>query len=58
MAGNFCLPRRSASLITLSLLFFGLFCAEHSSEKKVGKFGVTIEFKFIIIVATFLDEKS
>ena len=24
----------------------------------VGKFGVTIEFKFVDIVATFLDEKT
>ena len=33
--------------------FFRLFSADHSSEERLVKFGVTIEFKFVDIVATF-----
>ena len=32
---------------------FRLFSADHSSEERLVKFGVTIEFKFVDIVATF-----
>ena len=33
--------------------FFRLFSADHSFEERLVKFGVTIEFKFVDIVATF-----
>ena len=35
--------------------FFRLFSADHSFEERLVKFGVTIEFKFVDIVATFLS---
>ena len=37
--------------------FFRLFSADHSFEERLVKFGVTIEFKFVDIVATFLSVK-
>ena len=48
MAGNFCLPRRSASLITLSLLFFGLFCAEHSSEERLENLVLSLNLSLLL----------
>ena len=35
--------------------FFRLFSADHSFEERLVEFGVTIEFKFVDIVATFLS---
>ena len=41
-----------------AVFFFNIFQRRPLFRRKVGKFGVTIEFQFVDIVATFFDEKN
>ena len=52
-------PAFVGALVTISLRFFFLiFQRRPLFRRKVGKFGVTIEFQFDDIVVTFFDEKN